>query len=107
MARARYVVVLAFVMFAIIGIARAAEAPSTNESDYEEDDTEFMIGTKGGDAPSPGTVVAAPIGGPVPPGAFDNANAQAEAPASAASSLHQVSAVAGAATAALAGFFYF
>ncbi|KAJ1386158.1 hypothetical protein SESBI_41076 [Sesbania bispinosa] len=94
-------------MFAIIGLASAASAPTTSptDEDYLEDDNEFLIGTRNGDAHSPSSVVAAPIGGPVPPGAFDNA--QAAAPSAAFSSLHHLSAFAGAATVALAGFFYF
>lgn len=109
MARARRVVVLALVMFAIIGLAYAAEAPTkspTDESDYEEEDNEFMIGTKRGVTPSPNAVVAAPIGGPVPPGAFD----ESTPPSAAASSISipHFSALAGAAaTAALAGSFFF
>ncbi|XP_061365786.1 anther-specific protein BCP1 [Gastrolobium bilobum] len=104
MARARHVVVLALVMFAIIGLACATEAPKPSADDYEDDDNEYLTGTRSGDAPSPDGVIAAPIGGPVPPGAFDT---PPSTPSAASSSLQHVSAVAGAATATLAGFFYF
>lgn len=102
MARARHVALLALVMLAMIGLACAADAPKSepSEDDYEEDDdSEFLVGTRSTDPPSANRVVAAPIGGPVPPGAFDTS------PPSAASSL---SAVAGTVAAgAIAGFFYF
>lgn len=110
MARARRVVVLAVVMFAIIGLACAknpAPAPEASADDYEDDD--YSIGAltaASGAASSPNSVVAAPIGGPVPPGAFDNAKGGL-APSAASSSLAHFSTVAGAASAALAGFFYF
>ncbi|CAJ2677160.1 hypothetical protein L195_g000477 [Trifolium pratense] len=103
MARERHVMILALVMLAMIGFAYAAEAPMPSEDDYEEEeDDEFLIGTRRGDPPLPGGIVAAPLGGPVPPGAFDTTPPSADA-----SSIH-LSAVAGtAATAAIAGFFYF
>ncbi|KAK7359048.1 hypothetical protein VNO77_00993 [Canavalia gladiata] len=89
------------VMFAIIGFASAADSAAAPADDYEMDDDDALIGTAGqGRAPSPHSVVAAPIGGPVPPGAFDT---KASAPSAASSSLHKFSTVvAGAATAALA-----
>jgi hypothetical protein len=104
MARERHVMILALVMLAMIGFASAADAPKPSEDDYEDDDdSEFLIGTRKGDPPLPGGIVAAPIGGPVPPGAFDTT----APPSGDASSIH-LSAVAGtAATAAIAGFFYF
>ncbi|RZC12881.1 hypothetical protein D0Y65_012573 [Glycine soja] len=111
MARARRVVVLAVVMFAIIGLACAknpAPAPEASADDYEDDD--YSIGAltaASGAASSPNSVVAAPIGGPVPPGAFDNAKGGSPSSAAASSSLGHFSAVAGAASAALAGLFYF
>ena len=112
MARARHVVVLALVMFAIIGLACAADPPMGISDDFLEEDYDYddMIGTRpveGEGALPPNSVLAAPIGGPVPPGAFDNNKQQNSTPSAASSSLHRVSAVAGAATAALAGFFYF
>lgn len=102
MARSRHVVVLALIMLAMIGLSCAADPPRPSDDDYEEDDdSEFLVGTRRGDPPSAnGGVVAAPIGGPVPPGAFDGAP-------SAASSV-QFSAIVGTAvTAAVAGIFYF
>ena len=70
MARERHVMILALVMLAMIGFASAADAPKPSEDDYEDDDdSEFLIGTRKGDPPLPGGIVAAPIGGPVPPGA--------------------------------------
>jgi len=104
MAHSRHVVILALVMLAMIGLAYAADAPAPSESDWEEDDDEYLIGTRRGDPPSAsGGIVAGPIGGPVPPGAFDSI-----APAPSAASTVYFSAVAGtAATAAIAGFFYF
>ncbi|KAH1237006.1 hypothetical protein HKD37_08G021741 [Glycine soja] len=105
MARASRVVVLALVMFAMIGLACAAPAPEASDDDYEGDD--YSIGAlTSGAASSPNGVAAAPIGGPVPPGAFDNAKGGL-APSAASSSLAHFSTVAGAASAALAGFFYF
>ncbi|GAU35919.1 hypothetical protein TSUD_69520 [Trifolium subterraneum] len=103
MARERHVKILALVMLAMIGFAYAADAPQPSVDDYEEDDDdEFLVGTRLGDPPLPGGIVAAPIGGPVPPGAFDT-----PPPTAGASSIH-ISAVAGtAATAAIVGFFYF
>jgi len=97
MARSRHVVILALVMLAMIGLAYAADAPAPSESDWEEDDDEYLIGTRSGG------IVAGPIGGPVPPGAFDNI---APAP-SAASTIYFPSIAGTVVTAAIAGFFYF
>ncbi|XP_039685119.1 anther-specific protein BCP1-like [Medicago truncatula] len=99
MAHSRYVVILALVMLAMIGLAYAADAPAP----IEDDGDEYLVGTRSGDPPSAGGIVAGPIGGPVPPGAFDST-----APAPNAASTVYFSTVAGtAATAAIAGFFYF
>lgn len=107
MARARHVFILGLVLFNIIVLASsAAEAPKSSASNDTEADNDYedTIGTgDGAAAASPNSVVAGPIGGPVPPGAFDGA--QAGAPSAASSSLHHFSAVAGAT--AVAGFFYF
>ncbi|CAI8618879.1 unnamed protein product [Vicia faba] len=102
MARSRHVVVLALIMLAMIGLSCAADPPMPSEDDYEEDDSEFLIGTRRGDPPSAnGGVIAAPIGGPVPPGAFDTP------PAKNAASSIQFSAVGTAVATAVAGIFYF
>ncbi|CAL0306545.1 unnamed protein product [Lupinus luteus] len=110
MARARNVFLVALVLFNLIVISYgAAETPkasdSSNDTAEVDDDYEGVIGTgdSGGGAPSPNSVVAGPIGGPVPPGAFDEAN-KATASSAAAFSLHRFSAFAGAA--AVAGFFF-
>jgi len=101
MAHSRPVVILALVMLAMIGLAYAADAPAPV---IEDDGDEYLVGTRSGDPPSAsGGIVAGPIGGPVPPGAFDST-----APAPSAASTVYFSTVAGtAATAAIAGFFYF
>jgi len=104
MAHSRHVVILALVMLAMIGLAYAADAPAPSKGVIEDDGDEYLVGTRSGDPPSAsGGIVAGPIGGPVPPGALDNI-----APAPSAASTIYFSAVAGtAATAAIAGFFYF
>jgi hypothetical protein len=100
MAHSRHVVILALVMLAMIGLTYAADAPAP----IEDDGDEYLVGTRSGDPPSAsGGIVAGPIGGPVPPGAFDSI-----APAPSAASTVYFSTVAGTvATAAIAGFFYF
>ncbi|OIW18106.1 hypothetical protein TanjilG_19372 [Lupinus angustifolius] len=110
MARARNVFLVALVLFNLIVISYgAAETPkvsdASNDTAEVDDDYEGVIGTgDSGGAPSPNSVVAGPIGGPVPPGAFDEVN-KATASSAATSSLHRFSAFAGAA--AVAGFFFF
>ncbi|CAK8578730.1 unnamed protein product [Lathyrus sativus] len=101
MARSQHVILLALIMLAMIGLSRAADPPMPSEDDYEEDDDEFLIGTRSGDPPSASRgVVAAPIGGPVPPGAFDSTKSAAPST--------QFSAIVGTAvSAAVAGLFYF
>ncbi|KAF1876160.1 hypothetical protein Lal_00006791 [Lupinus albus] len=112
MARARHVFLVALVLFNIIvlsyGVAEAPKASSSSNGSAEvDDDYEGVIGTGASGAVSPSSVVAGPIGGPVPPGAFDKAN-KASAPSAATSSLQHFSVVAGATAAtAVAGFFYF
>lgn len=105
MARACRVVVLALLMFAVIGLASAA-AEKTDD-DYDGD---YSIGDISSEASHNG-IVAAPLGGPVPPGAFDHAKGgvtttTTTTAASSASSIH-FSTVAGVASAALAAAFYF
>ncbi|KAE9602867.1 hypothetical protein Lal_00049655 [Lupinus albus] len=110
MAHARNVFLVALVLFNIIVISYcAAETPkasdSSNDTSEVDDDYEGVIGTgDSGGAPSPNSVVAGPIGGPVPPGAFDEAN-KANASSADTSSLHRFSALAGAAV--VAGVFFF
>ncbi|RDX89488.1 hypothetical protein CR513_28782, partial [Mucuna pruriens] len=110
MARASTVVVLTLVMFALIGMACAADSAATPDNSSDDDyvldgDDDYSIGSFSADADSPNSVVPGPLGGPVPPGAFDHAQGS---PSSAVSSdLHRFSAVAGTASAALAGLFYF
>jgi len=101
MAPSRNVVLLALVMLAMIGLAYAADAPAS--SVIEDDGDEYLVGTRKGDPPSAsGGIVAGPIGGPVPPGAFDST-----APPPSAASTVYFSTIAGtAAIAAVAGFFY-
>ncbi|KAK7318688.1 hypothetical protein RJT34_03394 [Clitoria ternatea] len=106
MARTCRVVILGLVMFVLIAMAyanEAADAPS-NTDDYDDDgdDEDFNLGhlKTGGGALSPNSVVPGPLGGPVPPGAFDTP------PASAAAST-SLNHLAGAAAITLAGFFYF
>ncbi|KAK7247363.1 hypothetical protein RIF29_42244 [Crotalaria pallida] len=115
MTRASHVLLLALVLFNIIVLSygATAEAPKSSSNDASggednDEDYEGVIGTKDeAGAPSPNNVVPGPVGGPVPPGAFDEANT-ASAPSSDASSLHHFSAFAGAAAATLvAGFFCF
>jgi len=108
MARACRVVVLALLMFAVVGLASAADksaAPADSATDdYNDDD--YPIGAIGDGAAANG-VVAAPLGGPVPPGAFDNAKGGDSTPATAAANPIHFSAVAGVASAAVAAAFYF
>ena len=104
---ARQVVVIALVLFAVVGMAFAqnakGSAPTPAPTDLNEElVSNDIIGTSDDGAKSPSAVQAAPIGGPVPPGAFNSAPGAS----SAASALH-VSALAGAAAIALVGFFYF
>ncbi|KAK7369278.1 hypothetical protein VNO80_11314 [Phaseolus coccineus] len=107
MARARRVVVLALLMFAVVGLASAAEktaAPAdSNAADYDDDD--YSIGAIGSGAAANG-VVAAPLGGPLPPGAFANAKGGDTAPSTAAAYPIYFSAIAGVASAAVAAAFY-
>ncbi|CAL0325089.1 unnamed protein product [Lupinus luteus] len=110
MARARHVFLVALVLFNIVVLSYGvAEAPKTaspsNDSAEVDDDYEGVIGTGESGAASPNSVVAGPIGGPVPPGAFDEAN-KAGAPSAATSSLRHLSAAAGAAATAVPSFFY-
>ncbi|KEH20734.1 hypothetical protein MtrunA17_Chr8g0381241 [Medicago truncatula] len=105
MAHSRHVVILALVMLAMIGLAYAADAPAPAESDFLEDDDEYLVGTRKGDPPSANgiNIVAGPIGGPVHAGTFDNI-----APAPSAASTIYISSIAGTVvTASIAGFFYF
>ena len=102
---ARQFVVIALVLFAVVGMALAENAkgfaPTPTDLD-EEPVSNDVIGTSDDGAESPNAIQAAPIGGPVPPRAFIPAPGEP----SAASALH-VSALAGAAAIALVGFFYF
>lgn len=109
---ARQVVVLALVLLAIAQAyaggagdkSKAASAPAPSSSNSDDDLTEPPTGNVVGileAADSPSSVRAGPIGGPVPPGAFDTPNT----PNPNDASTLKFSAVAGAA--ALAGFFYF
>ncbi|KAG2410426.1 uncharacterized protein HKW66_Vig0010910 [Vigna angularis] len=95
---------MALLVFAVIGLASAAEK---TDDDYDGD---YSIGDISNEASHNG-IVAAPLGGPVPPGAFDHAKGgvsttSATAASSSASSMHFYS-VAGVASAALAAAFYF
>ncbi|QCD84634.1 uncharacterized protein LOC114178531 [Vigna unguiculata] len=111
MARASSVVVLALLMFAVIGLASAAEKSSPSDASADDYDEDYSIDDIRSGASANG-VVAAPLGGPVPPGAFDHAKGgvpsttSATTAASSSSSVH-FSAVAGVASAALAAAFYF
>ncbi|RDX93306.1 hypothetical protein CR513_24449, partial [Mucuna pruriens] len=108
MARASTVVVLTLAMFALIGLACAADsaaAPPISSDDYILDGDDDTIGSLSAGAASPNSVVPGPLGGPVPPGAFDHARGSASSAVS--SDLHRFFVFAGAASAALAGFLYF
>lgn len=102
---ARFVVVLALVLFVSIQAYAAddktkASAPALDFDDFEDDFAEpptgNVIGTLDA-ADSPNGVQAAPLGGPVPPGAYDST--------SDASKFQSSIVVAG--VVALTSFFYF
>merc|ERR1712196_618879 len=101
----RQVVVLAFLLLAVVqayAVAAAstpAPSSSNSEADLAEPPTGGAIGVLEA-ADSPDSVVAAPMGGPVPPGAYDSTDS-----GSSDASTLRFSSVAGAA--ALAGALYF
>ncbi|KAI4343347.1 hypothetical protein L6164_010708 [Bauhinia variegata] len=100
----RLVVVFGLVLLlGVVGLSYASESPAPSGDELPQEPPNNHIGTTSDDDPdSPKTVQGAPIGGPVPPGAFSPPDSH-----SAASALH-VSTLAAAATAtALAAFFSF
>ncbi|KAI9128567.1 hypothetical protein K1719_000050 [Acacia pycnantha] len=105
---ARQVVALAFLLLAVVqafAVATAASTPApatsyNSDDDLAEPPTDGVIGVLEA-ADSPDNVVAAPMGGPVPPGAFDSTLG-----GSSDASTLRFSAVAAAATLA-AGAIYF
>lgn len=110
---ARRLVVLALVLVAVLGLA-SAQAPASSPSAFSsgeasspvDDSTIGVIGDSG-DAPvDAGDAVEAPVGGPVPEGAFPpTQDGPAQAPsATSSATVAKVSAVA--AVAAVAGCFF-
>ncbi|KAK7399629.1 hypothetical protein VNO78_10816 [Psophocarpus tetragonolobus] len=101
-ASARRIVVVGLMMLAIVGVACAEK--STPTDDYDDED--YSIGTLADEAASsPNGVVAAPIGGPVPPGAFYNAKYTSSPTSTAA--ISSLSAFAFAFPTAFAAFLFF
>merc|ERR1711974_64646 len=103
---ARQIVVLFLVFFAVLGLAsaavdrHAASAPAEEPLDNGTDSN--VIGTTGG---AYNIDEAAPVGGPVPAGAFPNAS-PAESPKSGATTA-EVTSVVGVVAAAVTGSFFF
>ncbi|KAL2510306.1 anther-specific protein BCP1 [Forsythia ovata] len=104
---ARQIVVLFFVFFAVVGLASAAIDPHASsaavpaEGPLGDGSGNNVIGTTDGGYNSD----AAPVGGPVPAGAFHDGS-PAESPKSTATTA-EVTSVAGVVAAAVAGSFFF
>ncbi|KZV40019.1 hypothetical protein F511_12414 [Dorcoceras hygrometricum] len=96
--------VLALIFFAAMGMASAAShaaAPAANTGDAPDPFDETVVGNNAG------SVDAAPIGGPVPPGAFpDVPTATAPSPNSGAVMLDGAAIVGAGVVAAVAGSFF-
>lgn len=107
---ARRIIVLGLILFVIIGMASAAKP-----AEHSDDVGEVAEGPDVADGPSDdiGTTDAnddaAPVGGPVPAGAFPKSSedGQSNSPGSSAASALEMSTIAGIATTAAGAAFFF